>query len=73
VAITQSEITKTVEHYKETNGVDIRHLGYDDQRMLTEIYMRGAEKAVQMLLDRAKQIEMDIVDRVANVGKYSDD
>lgn len=73
MAVTQSEMNKTVQFYRENNGVDIRHLLFDEQKVLTEAFMHGAEKAIQMLLDRAKQKEMEIVERVANVGRYSAD
>jgi hypothetical protein len=72
MAITQTEINGVVEHYRKERDVDIRHLRYDEQRILVELFLHGTEKVVERLLEKAKGIEMDIVHRVWEVG-HSDD
>lgn len=72
MATTQSEINGVIEHYRQEKGVDIRHLRYDEQRMLVELFLHGTEKVVERLLEKAKGIEMGIVDRVWEVGHADD-
>ena len=62
MGITESEIQQASGYYKDRDNVDIGFLDFGQQRTLVNAYIHGAGKAIELLIEEARQKEKDFIE-----------